>query len=279
VADPTNYYSNIDYTKYQPYSVTGTPFGPPTGTYPTTTNVEQNASVPAPTGSNQQAAGGLFQSPNWLYQPQDAVVRAMRMQGYNPASFSPVNQQILRNSQNLVSTLFGQMAGGSDLGQMPDITNNDDMLNRLGELIKQGAGGGRIFGGTSPQTLANFSQAVAASNAGTTNPSINAIAQYLYDPTRALNLTQSLLYSGLAPQFQQAAAAPLANLSDYYQRLLEQGQDYNRTIIDVLLGAPVYGHAPGSVGVPLPFQASAWRYAPGGTPGLQPTQPMINPVP
>lgn len=276
--NPNDYYSGINYN-YQPYSVTNTPFGAPTGTYPTTTNVATGSGLPAPTGNPQTAPGGLFQAPDWLSQPQDSVIRAMRQQGYNPGSFNPVNQQILRNSQNLVNTMFGQYAGMSDPSQMPDFSNSDVMLGKLGELIKQGATGGRIFGGVSPQQLAGFSQNVAASNAGTGNLNQNIIANYLYnggDPTRALNLTQSLLYGGLAPAYQTAAAAPLVNLGDYYRQLLEQGQDYDRTVIDILLGAPVYGHPAGSPGVPLPFQTSAWRYTPGAPGAPRPNGTPLN---
>lgn len=276
-----NYYEGIKWN-YQPYNYANTPFAEPgalgaggSNYYPTFTQNEPNSGVGAfaPTtppaagansgtaGGQTTAAGGLFQGPNWLYQPQEAVIRAMRQAGYNPASFNPVSQQILRNAGNFAASLFNQSVGqGTE--QMPDLTDNSAMLNRLQALIQQGASGAKVFGGVDPSQMARYSEAVAASNAGTANPSQNVIAEYLYDPTRALNLATSLLYSGLAPQFQRAAAAPLANLSDYYQRLLEQGQDYNRTILDVLLGAPVAGHAPGTMGVPLPFQASAWRYNP-----------------
>jgi hypothetical protein len=268
---PSDYYSQLKYN-YQPYSYTNTPFGGQgafgaggSNPYPTMTQNEPNSGLPAPTGTNQQAAGGLFQPPDWLSQPQESVIRAMRQQGFNPGSFNPVTQQILRNSQNLVNTLFGQSAGMADQSQMPDLSNQDLMLGKLGDLIKGAAGGGRVFGGFAPQTLANFSQAVAASNAGTGNLNQNAIAAYLYNqgnPNQALNLAQSLLYGGLAQPYQTAAAAPLVNLGDYYKRLLEQGQDYNRTVLDILLGAPVAGKPAGSPGVPLPFQTSAWRYNP-----------------
>lgn len=254
-----NYYQNVNYGNYQPYNVTGTVFGNPTGNYPTTTNVSQPSGGPPPQPGNP-VAGGLFQAPNWLYNPQDAVVRAMRQGGMNPGSFNPMSQQILRNSQNLVSGLFSQAAGGQN--DSWDVTDNQAMLNRLQAMIQQGASGGQVLGGVSPGTMANYSRANAANEAGTATASQRVIAEYLSDPSRALALTRGNLYSGMAPQFQTAAAAPLLNLGDYYQRLLEQGQDYGRSIIDVLLGAPVYGHAPGSQGVPLPFQASAWRYNP-----------------
>lgn len=259
-----NYYEGINYN-YQPYNYSGTPFSTEgfqgaggSNQYPSTTQNESQAGIPAAANPPNQA-GGLFHPPNWLYQPQDATVRAMRQAGYNPASFSPMNQAIIRNAGNFAASLAGRAFGGETL---PNITDEQMMLNNLQSMIKNAASGGQVFGGTTPQQMANFSRWTAASNAGSTDPNVSVAAQYLYDPTRASNLAQSLLYSGFAPQFQQAAAAPLLNLGDYYQRLLEQGKDYQRTLIDVLLGAPVAGTPAGGPYTPYAFQGSAWRYNP-----------------
>jgi hypothetical protein len=267
MATTPNYYQNQTYN-YQPYDYTGTPFGQNNfgadprgaGPYAPMSQTAPNMGLPAtaPTGATPSA--GLFQSPNWLYDPEAATIRAMRQAGMNPASFNPMTQQVLRNSGQLVSRLFGQQASAPG-DTAPNITDNDAMLGQLSQLIRQATSGQQVLGGFSPDQLASFSRWTAASNAGSADPNVNALAQYLYDPNKAQQLSANLLYGGLAPKFQAAATAPMANLMDYYNRLLEQGQDYNRTIIDVLLGAPVAGRTPGSAGVPLPFQGSAWRYA------------------
>lgn len=191
---------------------------------------------------------GLFQAPNWLYDPQGAVVRAMRMAGMNPASFNPYARAMVRQSDNLVQNLFAKSilgAPGTNPGfssESPlltkDLTNNDAMLQELSQMLQGAAQGAPVFGGYRPEQLQYTQPWLAASDAGTLNPSANVVAQYLYDPARAANFATAALYGGMNPQFGAAAAAPFTNLADYYAQLLERGQDQGRSLIDVLLGTP-----------------------------------------
>lgn len=198
--------------------------------------------------------GGLISAPNWLHDPREAVVRAMRMGGMNPASFTPFARATLKNADNLVSQMVNIGAAGNPQGGMADFSNNDAMLASLADLIKQGGTGTAVLGGGDAAALQRISAQAHRADAGTMNPGVNVLAEYLSDPNRAMNLTSSVLYGGLHPGFQAAAQAPLINLSDYYARLLETQPNEPRNIIDVLTG--VYG---GQGRTPFWFNPPEWR--------------------
>lgn len=196
----------------------------------------------------QFPSSGLFQPPNWLYDSGAAVRRAMSDSGMNAAGFNPYARALRSNADNLARTLLARNILGPQ-GQNPgwgtdsalwnvNLADTEGMQKQLQSLVQEAASGGRVLGGWNPQQLAMTQPWIDASNAGSTNVNANIVADYLYNPQQAADFATSLMYGGMSPRFQAAAAAPWTNLGDYYQRLLERGEDRNRTLLDLFVNTP-----------------------------------------
>lgn len=215
-------------------------------------------------GSNVDTAG-LITPPNPLEQGEDAVLRAMRMIGLNPGSFSPVATAIRKKAGNLVNEL---VLNAIQTGNVDALTQPAQALNMLAGLIQQGVGGGKIFGGKGDalSTLASIGERTDRGEGA--SPGENLIGQLLSSPRNAQALFLEGKYGGLSGQAQGAQATALAGLIDSYQQQLEGGSASGTSVSGLL--RTLLGQQPTSgMGAPQPLGGGGMgaQSTPGSVPG------------
>lgn len=243
---------------------------------------------PSPSPSGDPA--GFNQAPNPLIGDEymTALIRAIKMAGYNPSSPSPTIAKLFNRGKQLVQELLLEV--GKPGGNPDAATSAPDMLNMLAGLIRSAMTGGKVFGGAGKEdALQNLMSLVAGSGSDQGTVGKNFLAALFSDPNSASNLFQEARYGNLAEPFQRTAARSLVDLLDTYSRQQEANPDAVPNFLATLLGKPG-----GSLSVGAPSMlpsglgggaggatpgAPAGIGAPGAAPGQQPFQPLLGGAP